>query len=80
MSNFSSLLDDASLLPSNPYPVLIVCGPTATGKSSLVSSLPSLASLVVVNCDSMQIYSNLPVATAAGRIDAGKVRLHADKH
>ena len=45
--------------------VLIVAGPTASGKSDLALELAEEFSGVVINADSMQIYEGLEVVTAA---------------
>jgi tRNA dimethylallyltransferase len=45
-------------------PVLIVAGPTASGKSALALSLAERLSGLVINADSMQIYRELPILTA----------------
>jgi len=45
-------------------PVLIVAGPTASGKSSLAVRLAREFGGVVINADSMQVYRDLPVLTA----------------
>ncbi|MFH1158604.1 MAG: tRNA (adenosine(37)-N6)-dimethylallyltransferase MiaA [Pseudomonadota bacterium] len=51
---------------NNPIqkPVLVLGGPTASGKSGLAVSLASTLSGVVINADSMQIYQGLPLLTA----------------
>jgi len=45
-------------------PVLIIGGPTASGKSGLALALASPLSGIVINGDSMQIYRGLPILTA----------------
>ena len=45
-------------------PVLIVVGPTASGKSALALDLARRLDGVVINADSMQIYAELAVLTA----------------
>jgi len=45
-------------------PVLIVAGPTASGKSSLALAAAEEFGGTVINADSMQIYRELPVLTA----------------
>jgi tRNA dimethylallyltransferase len=45
-------------------PVLIIGGPTASGKSGLALSLAEQLSGIVINGDSMQIYQGLPILTA----------------
>lgn len=45
-------------------PVLIIGGPTASGKSGLALAAAQLFGGVVINADSMQIYDGLPLLTA----------------
>src|SRR5690349_22241552 len=45
-------------------PVLVVAGPTASGKSALAARLARDLDGVVINADSMQVYRDLPVLTA----------------
>ena len=47
-----------------PVTIHIVAGPTASGKSAFALSLAKKLNGVVINCDSMQIYDDLPVLTA----------------
>ncbi len=44
--------------------VIIVAGPTASGKSALASDIAKECNGVVVNADSMQVYKEIPVLTA----------------
>jgi len=44
--------------------VLIVAGPTASGKSTLALALAEALNGIVINADSMQVYSDLAVLTA----------------
>ncbi|HVM38252.1 MAG TPA: tRNA (adenosine(37)-N6)-dimethylallyltransferase MiaA [Sphingomicrobium sp.] len=46
-------------------PVALIAGPTASGKSALALALASRSDGVIVNADSAQIYSDLPVLSAA---------------
>jgi tRNA dimethylallyltransferase len=48
----------------NRKTVLIVAGPTASGKSALGLRLAEALNGVIINADSMQIYSELPILTA----------------
>ncbi len=43
---------------------VIICGPTASGKSSLAMELCSLVGGEIVSCDSMQIYRMMDIGTA----------------
>lgn len=45
--------------------VIIICGPTASGKSRLAMNLASLYMGAIINADSMQIYEGLEVLTAS---------------
>jgi tRNA dimethylallyltransferase len=45
-------------------PVLVVAGPTASGKSALAARLAREFGGVVINADSMQVYRDLPILTA----------------
>jgi tRNA dimethylallyltransferase len=45
-------------------PIVIVAGPTASGKSTLAAALAEQFNGVVINADSQQVYRDLPVLTA----------------
>ncbi len=45
-------------------PVLIIAGPTASGKSALAIAAARAFNGVVLNCDSMQIYKGIPIIAA----------------
>ncbi len=45
-------------------PLIVVCGPTASGKTSLAVELAKIYDCEVVSADSMQIYKNMQIATA----------------
>ncbi|MFO7483957.1 tRNA (adenosine(37)-N6)-dimethylallyltransferase MiaA [Oceanibaculum nanhaiense] len=47
-----------------PLPVIVVAGPTASGKSALAVEIAEAFRGVVINADSMQIYADLRVLTA----------------
>lgn len=49
--------------PSMP-PVMVIVGPTASGKTGLAVELAKLVNGVVINCDSMQLYAEVPTLTA----------------
>lgn len=44
--------------------ILIITGPTASGKSARALEIAAAQNGVVINCDSMQIYDALPILTA----------------
>ncbi|NUT00571.1 MAG: tRNA (adenosine(37)-N6)-dimethylallyltransferase MiaA, partial [Sphingomonas sp.] len=46
-------------------PVVLIAGPTASGKSALALLLAEQADGVIVNADSAQIYRDLPILSAA---------------
>ena len=46
-------------------PLALIAGPTASGKSALALALAEAAGGVVINADSAQIYSDLPILSAA---------------
>ena len=50
--------------PAVPLPVLVIGGPTASGKSGLALAWAKRANGVVINADSMQVYADLRVVTA----------------
>lgn len=45
-------------------PVIIICGPTATGKSDLALEVAELIDGEIVNADSMQLYQGMDIGTA----------------
>lgn len=45
-------------------PVLVIAGPTASGKSALAARLARDCDGIVINADSMQVYRDLPILTA----------------
>lgn len=50
--------------PETSPPVIIVAGPTASGKSALALELAAALGGTVINADSQQIYRDLPILTA----------------
>ncbi len=57
--------------------LIVVCGPTATGKTELALHLAKTCGGCVVSADSMQIYENLKVGTAAVTAEqAGDVKVY----
>ena len=45
-------------------PIVIICGPTATGKSELAQTLARALGGVVLSADSMQVYRGMDIGTA----------------
>ena len=45
-------------------PILILAGPTASGKSSFSIELAKVIRGTIINFDSMQVYSDLQILTA----------------
>ena len=45
-------------------PIYAICGPTASGKTALGVELALRAGGEVINCDSVQIYKGIEIATA----------------
>src|SRR5579864_8414860 len=60
----------------DPWPpvVIIVAGPTASGKSALALALAEECDGTIINADSMQVYRDLPVLTAQpGAVERARV-------
>jgi tRNA dimethylallyltransferase len=51
-------------------PVFVICGPTASGKSSLALALAERIGGAVINADSMQVYRGLEILTAQPGVSA----------
>jgi tRNA dimethylallyltransferase len=49
---------------SHPKPIIVIAGPTASGKSSLAIKLAKDINGVIINADSRQIYKEISVGTA----------------
>ncbi|NTU88996.1 MAG: hypothetical protein HGA54_03685, partial [Actinobacteria bacterium] len=47
-----------------PFDVLVILGPTASGKSALAEKLASVLSGEIVSADSMQVYRYMDIGTA----------------
>ncbi len=65
-------MDGRGLYASGPasaqagrIPVLVIGGPTASGKSGLAVEIAARRNGTVINADSMQLYAGLPILTAA---------------
>jgi len=47
-----------------PEKIVIISGPTASGKSALALQLAALRDLIIINADSLQIFSGLPILSS----------------
>ncbi len=45
-------------------PLIIICGPTATGKSDLALEVAEELDGEIINADSMQLYQGMDIGTA----------------
>jgi tRNA dimethylallyltransferase len=54
-------------------PLVVIAGPTASGKSALALALAEQIDGVIVNADSTQIYRDLPILSAAPRRSFGSI-------
>jgi tRNA dimethylallyltransferase len=54
----------STVIPDDRPPVVVVTGPTASGKSGLALALAEEFGGVIINADSMQVYRELSVLTA----------------
>ena len=52
------------MVAADPSPVLVVCGPTAAGKSALVMALARQLPVTIVSADSRQIYRGFDIGSA----------------
>lgn len=59
-------------------PVLVVVGPTASGKSGLGIALARATGGEVVSADAMQLYRGMDVGTAKVDVDAGGLERHSE--
>ena len=51
-------------VPDNPLPIIAIVGPTASGKSALGIELAQHLDAEIINCDSVQVYQGIQIATA----------------
>ena len=58
------MADHSEIARTGAGAVLMICGPTAAGKSGLALALAERCGGVIINADSMQLYSDLRVLTA----------------
>jgi tRNA dimethylallyltransferase len=45
--------------------IIVICGPTASGKSQLALQLAGKLNAAIINADAMQVYRQLPIITAS---------------
>lgn len=60
----------------NKIPVLVVCGPTASGKTAVSVELAKIYNAEIISADSMQIYKGLHIATAKPTVNEMKGIVH----
>src|SRR5580698_645043 len=48
----------------SPQKIILIAGPTASGKSALALEIGRRERGVIINADAMQIYAGLPILTA----------------
>ena len=56
--------------------VIVICGPTASGKTSLGIKLAKKIDGEIVSCDSMQIYKDMTIGTAKPTEEEQKEAVH----
>lgn len=59
-----------------PKPIIIICGPTASGKTQLSLSLAQKHDSVIINADSMQLYKEIPIISAQPSAEEQKTAPH----
>ena len=64
--DFAQILEEYS---SGKIDLVVVLGPTASGKSSLAIDAAKIFNGVVVNCDALQVYKDIPVIAATPTAD-----------
>ncbi|MGB1539459.1 MAG: tRNA (adenosine(37)-N6)-dimethylallyltransferase MiaA [Rickettsiales bacterium] len=52
-------------MPAPRRPVVILCGPTASGKTALAIRLAKAMGGTLINADSMQVYNSIPILAAS---------------
>lgn len=63
-------------MPSSKPPLVVIAGPTASGKSALALALAQQIGDVIVNADSAQIYRDIRVLSAAPSEEERKIAEH----
>jgi tRNA dimethylallyltransferase len=59
------------------YPLIIIAGPTASGKSSLALALSSVLPVTLINMDASQVYQDLRIVSARPSIEEEAQAPHA---
>ena len=59
---------------NNNEEIIVICGPTATGKSDIANELASRIGGEVVSADSMQIYKGMNIGTGKIPVEERKVK------
>jgi len=59
-----------------PVPLLVICGPTATGKSGLAMALAERTACEIVSADSVQVYRYLDIGSAKPTVGDRKLVPH----
>ncbi len=59
------------------FPLLILYGPTASGKSAMALRIAQTRTAVIINADAMQCYAGLPILTAQPSEDDMRAAPHA---
>jgi tRNA dimethylallyltransferase len=73
----AELMSSASVNKTDQIPLIVVAGPTASGKSELAIRIAEVFGGEVVNADSMQVYHELEILTARpGAEDLARVPHH----
>ena len=60
----------------SPIPLVLLAGPTASGKTSLSIELSTRISAEIVNADSMQVYRHMEIGTAKPSPEQRQTVLH----
>lgn len=66
MQNNNGLINTKwwDIMENKKIPLLVICGPTASGKTAVAVELAKIYSGEVISADSMQIYKELSISTA----------------
>src|SRR5574344_287066 len=60
----------------NKPKIIVICGPTASGKTSLGIQVANRVNGEIISCDSMQIYKNMDIGTAKPTAEEQKEAVH----